>query len=468
VQTFKKVSLTFILLVPLLLLTAMPAVAEDDFSAGVKAYIAKDYKIALKIFKKSAEQGDASAQLLLGAMYAKGQGVVQDYKKAVKWYRKSAGQGFAPAQYNLGLMYHKGYGVIQNYKEALKWFRKSAGQGFAPAQYNLGLMYRQGQGVPQDYKEAVKWYRKSAQQGYAKAQFSLGLMYHKGYGVIQNYKEALKWYRKSAEQGDADAQHNIDILLEERSDSDKSRNADMPDIVPTPDTTGDIALWVLLFVAVFIGLYLEGYIEAKSFYEIIDVVSVPLMILNSFGGIISGIWLAIIGEWWAIGYGILILVSGTFIVAILLLPGLAFGTPRIYFMNKGYKLPAYFMSFLSQLYNSALVTVWCCYILFFFLNNSDNSSFLPLLIWSYGVATGVWKLLAYSHKKNDNSVYYLITTFFAQIAYVLIIALSFMQLSSINIFVIFGSVMLVPAIVNTVIMIQQSLLLDTSKRSGKA
>ena len=36
-----------------------------------------------------------------------GQGVQKDYKEAVKWYRKAAEQGYAKAQFNLGFMYYK-------------------------------------------------------------------------------------------------------------------------------------------------------------------------------------------------------------------------------------------------------------------------------------------------------------------------------------------------------------------------
>jgi uncharacterized protein len=86
-----------------------------------------------------------------------GQGVTQDYAEAVRWYRKSAEQGNAFAQLNLGFMYAHGQGVTQDYAEAAKWYRKSAEQGNADAQNNLGLMYDNGQGVTQDYVEAHMW-----------------------------------------------------------------------------------------------------------------------------------------------------------------------------------------------------------------------------------------------------------------------------------------------------------------------
>jgi tetratricopeptide (TPR) repeat protein len=94
----------------------------------------------------------------------------KNYKEAVRRYRKAAEQGHAQAQVNLGALYSKGLGVGQDYTEAVKWYRKAAEQEHAQAQNNLGVMYSEGQGVMQDFKEAARWYRKAAEQGvnYAK------------------------------------------------------------------------------------------------------------------------------------------------------------------------------------------------------------------------------------------------------------------------------------------------------------
>jgi TPR repeat protein len=112
-----------------------------------------------------AEDGNAIAQVVLGANYYEGRGVTQDYKESAKWYRKSAEQGNAMAQFNLGWMYEKGQGVVQDYKEAGKWYRKSAEQGYAMAQYNLGAMYANGNGVIQDNVYAYMWFNIGASNG---------------------------------------------------------------------------------------------------------------------------------------------------------------------------------------------------------------------------------------------------------------------------------------------------------------
>ena len=62
----------------------------------------------LESIRKSAEQGNAEAQVLLSRFYYKGEGVPKDYKEAFTWYRKSAEQGDAEVQYSLGVRYYNG------------------------------------------------------------------------------------------------------------------------------------------------------------------------------------------------------------------------------------------------------------------------------------------------------------------------------------------------------------------------
>lgn len=70
-------------------------------------------------------------------MYEHGKGVPQDYGEAVKWYRQSAEQGNASAQHNLGVMYDNGKGVSRDYDEAVKWYTLAAEQGNAKAKERL-------------------------------------------------------------------------------------------------------------------------------------------------------------------------------------------------------------------------------------------------------------------------------------------------------------------------------------------
>ena len=72
-------------------------------------------------------------------------GVPEDDAEAVRWYRMTAEQGDATAQNNLGSIYSYGEGVPEDDNEAIRWFRMAAEQGHVDAQFNLGIMYARGE-----------------------------------------------------------------------------------------------------------------------------------------------------------------------------------------------------------------------------------------------------------------------------------------------------------------------------------
>jgi len=131
-----------------------------SFGSSITA-IAADFATT----KISAQQGNPSAQYILGVMYDRGKGVRQDYAKAFEWYQKAASQGYSNAQYNLGSMYYRGEGVRQDYAKAFEWHQKAAIQGDADAQYSLGLMYYRGEGVRQDKAISKEWAGKACDSG---------------------------------------------------------------------------------------------------------------------------------------------------------------------------------------------------------------------------------------------------------------------------------------------------------------
>ena len=114
----------------ILLVGGMSVATAQDFDKGLEAYNSGDYQIALQEWRPlAAEQGDASAQFMIGGMYYGGEGVPQDYAEAVKWYRLAAEQGDASAQNNLALMYYRGQGVLQSNVMAHMWMNISSASG---------------------------------------------------------------------------------------------------------------------------------------------------------------------------------------------------------------------------------------------------------------------------------------------------------------------------------------------------
>ena len=123
------------------------SVTAATIDAGLAALDAGMSAVALVTVCKAAEQGNAMAQTILGAIYRYGNGVPQDYLQAASWYRKAAEQGLAEAQFNLGNLYRYGRGVSLDCEMAVSWYRKAAEQGYAEAQFNLGAMYATGAGI---------------------------------------------------------------------------------------------------------------------------------------------------------------------------------------------------------------------------------------------------------------------------------------------------------------------------------
>lgn len=68
------------------------------------------------------EENDAEAQYKLGSMFYQGVGLPHpDFRRAVAFFSRAANNGYAPAQVKLGLLYWRGEGITKNLKMAHKW-----------------------------------------------------------------------------------------------------------------------------------------------------------------------------------------------------------------------------------------------------------------------------------------------------------------------------------------------------------
>ena len=167
----------------------------------------------LAYFQEGAAAGDANAELQLGILYAKGDGVKQDYDTAGKWFRASASQGLPRAQYDLGVLYERGRGVPLDLTEAANWYLKGAQGGHPLAQYNLAVCYIKGQGIRQDAAEGALWYGRAATQGVVQAMVNLAIMYEKGEGVTASPVDAYAWFLAAGRRDNqAAAKHAEDLF----------------------------------------------------------------------------------------------------------------------------------------------------------------------------------------------------------------------------------------------------------------
>lgn len=160
---------------------------------------------AVAALREQAAQGNVGAQVELGRLYAKGEGITNSYREAAKWYEKAANQGNAEAELALGELCEAGQGVLKDVPRAIKLYRQAAEQGNAGAQYTLGFMYESGSGLPTDQAQAAQWFRRAAEGGDPLAQYDLGQRYDLGVGVPVDRIESYKWLSLASAQGQADS-----------------------------------------------------------------------------------------------------------------------------------------------------------------------------------------------------------------------------------------------------------------------
>lgn len=180
---------------------------------------------------------------------------------------------------------------------------------------------------------------------------------------------------------------------------------------------------------------------------IINILMTPLILMNMFGGIVSGIWLAILGEWGGIGLGLLISITGAFFCGLFLIPGFLITIPAIFLMANGpiLKIIGFAVGMLGLMWTYLVMSGWGVFSFSYFLDRADAGSFYPYLIWAYGVATGPWSFMA-SKEADDYSFF---AVFFLQVAAIsLIITIGFTGLSPAAIFLVFIGIMTLGYIFN--------------------
>jgi hypothetical protein len=152
---------------------------------------------------------------------------------------------------------------------------------------------------------------------------------------------------------------------------------------------------------------------------LIELLTMPLIILNIFGGIAAGVWLAILGQWGTIGRGFATIMGGHFALMIALLPQMAITASSYLLFERGHKFIGFIVGALALIYLYGLITVWCAAVLWYSLAGlTSEAAFIPTLVWSYGVATAPWSYRAWHEPEN---AYTRLTLLFMGIGYVVMV-----------------------------------------------
>ncbi len=188
---------------------------QDPNFTGI---VEPDKKVAMEWFEKAASNGYIAAQIEMGHYEIDNN---KNIEKAIYWYKKAAEQGNSTAQGLLGVIYMGDERIeYKDVEKAVYWYTKSAEQGNILGQYSLGYIYFYGEGVPKDENKGLELITKSADSGYDQACVFMGSYYNKKVkGQQPNVVKAVKdkrlqellklsfhYYKIAADQEDPDAE----------------------------------------------------------------------------------------------------------------------------------------------------------------------------------------------------------------------------------------------------------------------
>ena len=157
-------------------------------------------------------------------------------------------------------------------------------------------------------------------------------------------------------------------------------------------------------------------------HPILRIVGVAFRILgaiNTFGGVVAGVWLVISSDWPALGFGIVGIFASHLLISLLLVPSLMLGGVAVKSLAKGDRPGTRTALLGSTLYVAVLQGAWCLSITSFFLNNPHKSPLLPMLLWTYGVSTVPWVFLAKKDQEAGGNEFSAVGTLFLQFGYII-------------------------------------------------
>lgn len=138
---------------------------------------------------------------------------------------------------------------------------------------------------------------------------------------------------------------------------------------------------------------------------VLAALSIPTMLLNFFGGIISAIWLIILGQWGIVLIGFIIVFIAPFAAALLLLPTnlTSIAIVKAYEKGKYSTLKAWVV--INNLLQGLAFTIVSYGICAYLLSFKNEQILWPLLIWTFGVALSPWSYMASKERQEGGSSY---------------------------------------------------------------
>jgi TPR repeat protein len=182
--------------------------------------VGRDLVQARAWLEKAAATDDPAALYMLGrAMEEHDEKIMADSVRAADLYHRAAEKGHALAALRYGLALVDGIGVKRDPNAAQTWLLQANDAGVPEAALALGDLSartpasRDKEANARIVERAVSWFAIAANAGVPSAQFKLANAYFAGAGIARDPAQALLWYGRAAQQGLPEAQNAYGIML---------------------------------------------------------------------------------------------------------------------------------------------------------------------------------------------------------------------------------------------------------------
>ena len=152
-----------------------------------------------------------------------------------------------------------------------------------------------------------------------------------------------------------------------------------------------------------------------------------IMVLNIGSWLVGAIWLAIIGEWGLLLYGLGLSIVMPYAYSFALIPTMLVMTWMSHAIEKNQKTLAKVLIIVSTIYQYAILMFWVLYVFEWSLGYYPEVNMIPLILYGYATMTGPLTYMGQKEGPNATGTYMAI--FIAEVAYLLILVLTLLGFS---------------------------------------
>ncbi len=148
---------------------------------------------------------------------------------------------------------------------------------------------------------------------------------------------------------------------------------------------------------------------------LLQVLMLPIILLNTVGGLVGGIWLLLNGNALLVLVGLGFLLFETWVLSIFLMPGLGLAVLGAKLIEKNHRYTGYLLMALNWVYSVIFILLASYYIFDIVLQNWQKGSIIPVLLLAYTLVAGPWTYMASNEPETPGYSASLTAVFFIDI-----------------------------------------------------